>query len=292
MFRNTVLAFSMAVLAAPAFAQQGEAWPSDTSAWSALIEIAGPPRDTRAARREAADALVSVAAEAGLTVQRRAYAYPNEFPVLDLLIGPFRGENLLIEIPATTPSRAVIVLGAHFDTDLGSPGADDNASGVAALLSLAVDFQALDHRGHNLLIVFFDQEEEGAIGSRALVRQLMRDGTAIQSMHNLDMIAWDSDGDRTLELDAADDRWFDLYERAARPLGLRLDRTVYDSTDHVAFREAGFPANCLSEAFRRGDYSPHYHTPDDTIEQLEPVIIDDARALMASVIRSLLAEGE
>ena len=80
------------------------------------------------------------------------------------------GVNLVARHPRSVSGRPVLV-GAHLDTVRLSPGADDNASGVAALLEIA---RLLGHsrRTPAVRLAFFDLEELGLVGSSALARQL------------------------------------------------------------------------------------------------------------------------
>ena len=68
-------------------------------------------------------------------------------------------------------------MGAHYDGPPQSPGADDNATGLAVLLELAHRWQAEPIR-RPVWLVAFDQEEEGLLGSRALASQLREIGRA------------------------------------------------------------------------------------------------------------------
>jgi hypothetical protein len=96
---------------------------------------------------------------AGWSVQRRPF---NE---------GLAGVNLLA---TTTPGPARLIVGAHLDTVPGSPGADDNASGVAGLLELA----RIVPPTPGLMLAVFDQEEPGLHGSRALATELVAAGRA------------------------------------------------------------------------------------------------------------------
>lgn len=112
-----------------------------------------------------------------------------------------QGVNIVSHIPATIASEQYVVLGAHYDSVSGSPGANDNATGVAAVLSIASDLAALETRNVHFLTVLFDQEEDDSPGSKAFAKRLINEGLQIHSMHNIDMIGWDGDRDRTVELD-------------------------------------------------------------------------------------------
>jgi Peptidase family M28 len=98
--------------------------------------------------------------EAGWQVERLPFA-----------AAPDAGANLLAS-REPADGRPVIVVAAHFDSVPDSPGADDNASGVAGLLELA-RVLGQTPRGHRLLLAALDMEETGLLGARALV-QLLR----------------------------------------------------------------------------------------------------------------------
>jgi len=80
-------------------------------------------------------------------------------------------DNLIIELRAASPEAPLLIIGAHYDTVGISPGADDNASGVAALIELARALRPLDGQSSaNVQLVFFANEEPpyfktGAMGS-------------------------------------------------------------------------------------------------------------------------------
>ncbi|MGI5148037.1 M20/M25/M40 family metallo-hydrolase [Plantactinospora sp. CA-294935] len=102
---------------------------------------------------------------AGWRVDRREFTVPGD---------SLAGVNLLAEPPTeegTHPRRPTVLIGAHLDTVPGSPGADDNASGVACLLELARILPELGLARHVRLAVF-DEEETGLHGSRALAGEL------------------------------------------------------------------------------------------------------------------------
>ena len=85
------------------------------------------------------------------------------------------GVNLILRLPGRNPNLPPLLVGAHYDGPLHSPGADDNASGVAALLELARRWAATPPR-RPVWLVGFDQEEWGMVGSAALAAQLKNAG--------------------------------------------------------------------------------------------------------------------
>ncbi|MGH8001358.1 MAG: M28 family peptidase [Brasilonema sp.] len=78
------------------------------------------------------------------------------------------GVNIFAERLGTDKDAGAILVGAHYDTVYISPGADDNASGVAVILEIARIFGSRP-TSRTLQLVFFDKEEAGLLGSKAFV---------------------------------------------------------------------------------------------------------------------------
>ncbi len=139
---------------------------------------AGPLTEVSAAR----DLVERELADAGWSVERQPVRRRWVFGVSDTGRGnmlsrlrlhhDLTGVNLVATWPGSTPPYTVV--GAHLDTVAGSPGADDNASGVAAALELARQLA----KPSSVLIAIFDLEEVGFVGSRVLARRLAADRAA------------------------------------------------------------------------------------------------------------------
>lgn len=109
-----------------------------------------------------------------------------------------KGVNVVAQVRGTRDPDRVIVVSAHFD-HVGVRngniynGADDNASGTAALLQLAAHFQR--HRpSHTLIFAFFDAEEMGLLGARAFVANPPVPLAQIAANVNMDMVARGDNG--------------------------------------------------------------------------------------------------
>ncbi|MBD2438154.1 M20/M25/M40 family metallo-hydrolase [Nostoc sp. FACHB-110] len=83
------------------------------------------------------------------------------------------GVNILAERNGTDKSAGTILVAAHYDTVFNSPGADDNATGVAVVLEVA-RLLGSQRTSRTLQLAFFDKEEAGLLGSKAFVSQAQR----------------------------------------------------------------------------------------------------------------------
>lgn len=214
-------------------------------------------RSTAGNRALAANFIFEAFEELGLDVE--AQAYSNS------------GTNIVARLPATQPDARTLVVGAHYDSVPGSPGANDNATGVALVLSLARYLSEVECRTHDVLFVAFDEEEIGLIGSDAYAQSLVQQGIDVEAVHTIDQMGWDGDGDRAIELERPDDGLFSFYVAASAlsdPLVTLLE-TQTGFTDHVSFRPYGFAAIGLTEEFVNGDTTPHYHLSSDTYETVD-----------------------
>ena len=111
------------------------------------------------------------------------------------LTGSDEGINLILKLPGRQPWRRPLLIGAHYDGPLHSVGADDNASGVAALLELGRRWKQNPPR-RPVWLVAFDQEEWGMLGSEALATKLKADKQRLKLMVSLEMLAYTSDTQR------------------------------------------------------------------------------------------------
>ena len=108
-------------------------------------------------------------------------------------------QNLILNLDSTAGSNLPpILIGAHYDAIPGTPGADDNATGVAVLLELAAVF-AKSPLKYSLQLVAFDLEEYGLLGSTAYARHLKQKGQKLRLMLSLEMLGYcdDTKGSQT-----------------------------------------------------------------------------------------------
>jgi len=99
--------------------------------------------------------------------------------------------NVIAERTGVTTPGEIQVVGAHFDAVAGSPGADDNATGVAAVLEMARIFSTKSFDS-TVRFVAFDQEEVGLLGSLAYTQAVANAGENIDLATIFDMIGYTS----------------------------------------------------------------------------------------------------
>jgi hypothetical protein len=132
----------------------------------------------------AADYVAGELQSAGLAVGDEAFRAEGE-----------RFRNILGTHTGTAAPQEQVLVVAHYDTKPGTPGADDNASGVAAMLEIA---RTLARRpfARTLQFVGFTLEEYGYQGSRRFARRARRDGREIVGVLDLEMVGFTSPATR------------------------------------------------------------------------------------------------
>jgi hypothetical protein len=199
------------------------------------------------------------------------------------------GENVYARIPATKAGGAQLILGAHFDSVSRSPGANDNATGVALVYGVAKFLASQECLSRDIVVVFFDEEESGLVGSRNFAAFVKKNGTPTHSVHTIDQIGWDQDGDRAIELELPTKELEQTYRDVANANGftMPLHRTSTSSTDHSSFRRQGYAAVGLTEEYINGDTTPHYHRSSDTFETVDFGYLEDTTKFLSMVLAHL-----
>ena len=202
------------------------------------------------------------------------------------------GVNFILKLPGRNPNRRPLVVGAHYDGPLHSIGADDNASGMVALLELARRWSAKPPK-RPVWLVAFDQEEWGMLGSAALASQLKQAGQELKLMVSLEMLAFTGEkqsyphpamrkvyGDRgDFIVLVANPRAGLMLTQLTHAMGqhvitkaLPVPRAGRDVpnvrlSDHSPFWDRGYNALMVTDtSFLR---NPNYHQMSDTIDTLD-----------------------
>ena len=211
------------------------------------------------------------------------------------------GANIVARIPGKNASGPVMVLSAHYD-HLGMRdgevfnGADDDASGCVALLTIA-ERLLREPPEHDVIVAFFDAEEAGMVGSKAFVNAPPVPLDRIAVNINLDMVSrqdgkalWVSGTSHTPSLKP-------IAEKAAKNAAVRV-RFGHDtktlkpgddwsgSSDHSAFHSKGIPFLYLGV-----EDHDDYHKSGDDADKVDPTFyrgtIEYAYALLRAVDRAL-----
>lgn len=193
---------------------------------------------------------------------------------------PVPGVNVLGSIRGSAEPGQVLLVTAHYDHEgirdgVMYPGADDNASGVAAMLAVARHFRAHPPR-RTLLFVAFDGEESGLEGARAFLARPPVPRDAMLAVVNFDMVSRNPDNEIVVSGLFANPQLRALLEEVrarARPtllFGHDHPRPFWDGgdwtlqSDHGVFHEAGMPFLYLGVE----DHAD-YHQPTDTFERVD-----------------------
>jgi hypothetical protein len=248
-------------------------------------------------RSQTRDYLFQLIATLDIEPRVHKYTFPNLNPAIDLLLDPFEGTNVYGILSATSKSDSYVVLGAHYDSGKrNAPGAIDNATGIALIYSVIKELTKIPARDKNIVIVFFDQEEEELIGSKAFAKFILKQQWDIHSIHCFDMVGWDEDKDRAMEMYSASTSLMNTYKMIAEKHGVPLNDIVIDpvgydknSTDFDAFIPDGFNVIGAGECYYFKDSSPYKDTPDDTFETVDFDYLLSCSNLIEDIILEIVA---
>lgn len=260
---------------------------------SLIADLSGDqlgPRSTYRQRKQARLFLSNIIEELDLEVRYLKYVQPNIHPVIDVFLAPFKGQNVYTILPATAPSGAYVLIGAHFDTERNCPGALDNGTGITLIYSVLKKLKAVESRNKNLIVVFFDQEEEELNGSRAFANYLKEQNWQVHSVHTFDTMGWDRDQDYAIEIENPSVQLDSLYRQIGRKLNIPVYTTQSISSDHTSFREMGFNTTGVTDEYVGGDYSPYKDTPKDTYDKVNFAYLASSTNLVFEVIKSILQD--
>lgn len=227
--------------------------------------------------------------------------------------------NILgVKWPPGRPAKdgpAPLLIGAHYDTVVGSPGADDNASGLAVLL------EAADRLRHLVVarpvwLAAFCLEEHGLLGSRAFISGLKQTGQPVDGAIVLECVGYasrDAGSQRTppgvpISLPSIGNFLGIVGNEASRDLLATVERNArrvapntptlalavpgrgeslpdVRRSDHAAFWDEGYRAVMLTDTanFR----NPHYHQPSDTLDTLDLDFLEGVSEIVVGCIEDL-----
>jgi len=188
--------------------------------------------------------------------------------------------NLLVTKPGCLYPNQKYILSAHYDSynptaGEPAPGADDNASGIAAVLESARILENVT-TDYTIIFAFWDAEELGRWGSEHFAFNADRDNDTIRGVINLDMIAYDPANQSIFSINtdtcAGSVAFANTLAILSNEYCDSLQPIIYNPGsmlgDHQKFWNYGYKAVLISEAYRDGAQYLYYHTAQDTHEKL------------------------
>jgi len=219
-------------------------------------------------------------------------------------------------VPGGARAEEIVVVGAHYDSARGTPGANDNGSGVAAMLELARIFREAKLARTVRFVAFVNEEppfsNTDEMGSRQYARRTKARGEKVVGMLSLETIGWYSDHRGTqrypfplslfypsrgnflgfvgnLDSRALLHEAIGSFRRhAAFPSeGIAAPRSIpgVDWSDHAPFWDEGYPALMLTDT---APYRyPHYHSAQDTPDKVDYERLARVVTGLAGMLRDL-----
>ena len=226
--------------------------------------------------------------------------------------------NIEVEVKGTARAQEIIVVGAHYDSVFGAPGANDNGSGVAAVLELARLFRGARPARTLRFVLFVDEEppffKTDQMGSRVYARRAKDRGEKIVAMFSLETIGYYSDQPGSQHYPFPLGFFYPntgnftafVSNFASRPLlheviamfrrhaefpseGVTAPAFIpgVDWSDHWSFWKEDYPALMVTDTapFRY----PHYHAATDTIDKVDYERLARVTSGLFKMLRELAA---
>jgi len=238
-------------------------------------------------------------------------------------VGGVDCHNIVLNMLSTGSDRVheIVLVGAHYDSVATTPGADDNASGVAAVMSLAQAFANTKHERSLRFVLFTNEEppyfQTSDMGSLVYAKECKKRGDQIVAMLSLETLGYYATAKGSQKAPAGLEgqipdtgnflavvgnvtstpivetfkNWF--ARNSTLPLtGMALPASIVEQgwSDHWSFWQEGYPAVMVTDtALLR---NPHYHQPTDTAETLDYERFTQAVKGLEGVIQELANPGK
>jgi len=210
--------------------------------------------------------------------------------------------NVVGMLPGKSKPNEYLIFSAHYDhigiikpvgQDSIANGADDDASGVSAVISLANYYKKRNDNARTLLFAAFTAEEIGLVGSNHFAQQINAD--EVVAMINIEMIGKDSRfGPNSLYVTGYNQSDLaEIMQRNAKDTGFTFHPDPYPTqnlfyrSDNASLAAVGVPAHTFATV--QIDKDQYYHTVDDEVETLDVENITSSIKAIAVGARSIVA---
>ena len=270
-----------------------------------------PHRTRNAHHREATDDIVHY-------IMRQFRRSPR-LKVSEQIFGGIRNVTAVLPAMPTSSSKRIFIVCAHYDTQAvrepnwnpltsTAPGANDNGTGVAAMLEIAYLLSRYEYE-HEIRFIAFGGEELGFLGSRHYVREASttsRTGETdavrerIIGVFNLDMLGFNWKTDLVEIITNNDSAWIGralIIANTWYNVGLKVRRTqdeFVDISSHKSFWDGDYNAVTLTESStpwrdsQNYDANPFYHTSHDTADKVNFGLVRKVTQLVLVTMDGLL----
>ncbi|KAA0001388.1 MAG: M20/M25/M40 family metallo-hydrolase [Thermoplasmata archaeon] len=248
-----------------------------------MLQGFGPRVTGTEACREAAEYIASQFQEYGLSVRYHSWEYGGYEDIN--VEGTLEGVN--------ESSDEIYIVCAHYDSVPGSPGADDNGSGTAAVLAAANVLSNYKFE-HTIRFVTFSGEEEGLLGSHEYASEARSNGDNIVGVINADMIGytrgsigmthvWAQEIPSSMWITNISINVSNVYSDKIELELVREESHPY--SDHHSFISYGYDAIFFIEY----EFNDYYHSSEDTIDKMD---LDYAARVTRLIVGTLIEMAE
>jgi len=209
--------------------------------------------------------------------------------------------NVYAVQPGTLYPNKQYIICAHYD-DMPSgtlaPGADDNASGTAAVLE-AARILSQYVSDYTIIYALWDEEEQGLVGSYDYAAQASSNGDSIMGVINLDMISWDSNNNNVADIHTRSvgtsiylkDKMVEVNNVYALGLVMDIQNPGQTYSDHASFWTFNYGAILLIED--GSDFNAYYHTTSDRYTHFNlPYYLKMSKASFGTLATIAVVTGE
>jgi hypothetical protein len=185
------------------------------------------------------------------------------------------GRNIVATQLGKVNPDDIYIICAHYDS-VADYCADDNASGVAAVLEIAriLSTQCMEN---TLVYALWDEEEIGLLGADYYATLAQTNGDTILGVLNIDMMGYDGDNDNDFDIDvraiansiAIKDDILSLLADYEFNLNANVVNPGTPASDHSKFWNKGYSAVLVGESWANDDQTPYYHSSGDRLNTLD-----------------------